>query len=205
MLSFLVYALATFRNKSVANKYKALIALCILIEVSMLYYNIGDDPLFILLLKLAALCCILLPFLRVSSRTKSIEFDGCFADSYRSSAAYSYFTEMKAYRQLERFDVAKCGICLEDFVAKTRRRAKRRSLLRCGHMFHARCIEHNEQYQWNDDDSEMVIPFGKCPSCRTQYNGITEKFRFDPSHWSKVHPLQRTLPRYDRVSYLSYL
>ena len=206
MLSFLVYTLSMLQKKTVGEKQKILMAMCIVFEVSFLYYHIGDDPFFIALVKLLAICCILLPFLRVSNRSSSIEFEGCFDDSYRSSAAYSYLTEMRAYDRYNKYNITGCGICLEDFSLNLKGNGNKgeeqeqqipaqpqpQSLLQCGHLFHADCIAENEQHQWNNRDAPLVQPFGKCPICRRGYDSIREKFQFDPDYqyqMNDVHPM----------------
>eukprot|EP01083_Nonionella_stella_P061171 159471_1 len=203
MLSFLVYATATVMNKNLTMKHQILIAICILIEMTFICYQIGDDPVFITFVKFITVCLILIPIMTASDKGASIEFEGCFRDSYKSSTQYQYLNEMRAYDQYAKYKTSECGICFDEFKFNSNSHMNR--LLQCGHMYHTDCIRKNEIYAWDNHQNELLEPFGRCPLCRTHYNVNREKFKFDPNYGNHKHPMQSTWKTRDISRFLSGL
>lgn len=52
-----------------------------------------------------------------------------------------------------------CPICIEDLGNKTR-------TLKCGHVFHTKCLQNNEEHNYYLEDGDK---YHQCPYCRTPY------------------------------------
>ena len=206
ILSLFIFVCRPLPNR-IRKCESILFALCLLCELAWLYWLINDDQLFVSLIKYLLVLCILLPF-DYWPRPKKLTFDGCFMDSfrrnYKASEEYTYFTEMKAYRQLEHYsEQTQCAICLDPFLPSQSR--PKLKLLRCGHLFHKHCLRENEKYRWKAHSNRLRFPLAKCPHCRAFYDLKREKFRYDHTYWRSLHPLQRMSTQSGPTTYLRSL
>eukprot|EP01084_Bolivina_argentea_P121276 214918_1 len=211
MLSLIVYMLVTFNNKNLQLKHQILMAICMFIELTWIYYHINlNDPVFMGICKFATICAIIIPFLQLPNVGKSIEFEGCFDNKYKHSSEYKYFMKKNAHNRFKKYKLSECGICLDKFdlnnIIKNIRNnfnPSQLQLLQCGHLYHKPCIQENEYYCWNNQGSNLYHPYGKCPLCRIPYHSNTEKFQFNPNYFDDPYTMKNRWKRYNTFADLS--
>lgn len=79
-----------------------------------------------------------------------------------------------------------CPICIEELGKKTR-------TLKCGHVFHTKCLKKNEEHNYYSEDGNI---FHQCPYCRTPYLNLNyDKYYVDfiNSLQSKINILNNIL------------
>ena len=71
-----------------------------------------------------------------------------------------------------------CSICHEDMDPLQRHPSI--YLLKCGHIFHRRCLKRDERRLWRimDNDSNIHRPYSRCPICMNRYNTNFERFKY---------------------------
>eukprot|EP01083_Nonionella_stella_P006478 18814_1 len=202
MLSFVIYVFTSLPNRREMIK-SLLLFVCILCELSVLYWWMDDTELFQTIIKFLVILCLLLPLEHFPSN-KCITFNGCFEDSYKASQQHRYYTKLKAYSNFEKYlKQRECSICLDLLYLKPKL-----MLLRCGHLFHRLCIKENEKHVWNQntENSNSNIncprfPFSRCPLCRTCYHSKSETFKYNKTRASRYRMLHAN--QYKPTRYLS--
>eukprot|EP01084_Bolivina_argentea_P196049 336158_1 len=104
-------------------------------------------------------------------------YDSNFTD-VRYHHDVAYFEEMFAHIKFEQWGNNQCPICRDYYSNEII--ATEKQILQCGHLYHKKCLENCENYQWNNNN--WVQNTGICYMDRTEYEiGIT-KFDYNPNY-----------------------
>ncbi len=150
-----------------------------LYEVIIVYLYCNNDPIFEVLIKLGIVyifAVFICPFM----------FNEEAAFTYTDTQShYNPACHMTAFRLYQSYEAqTRCSICFEDMDPL--RRHPSLYLLKCGHIFHRRCLKRDERRLWRMEDRDhrrnrnrnVNIRYGRCPICLTQYNATNERFKY---------------------------
>eukprot|EP00483_Globobulimina_turgida_P003987 UN03995 len=89
----------------------------------------------------------------------------------------------ETYHNMEHINIndEKCSICLDVFAeTENKHQDTPLQVLRCGHIFHRKCILINEQTIWlNDNDTDLQsYEESTCPLCRQTYHLLYDKHNY---------------------------
>ena len=133
--------------------------------------------------------------------------------TWESSPEYRHFKKLEAYKSYYQFSTQnECPICLQNMSQTSSLR-----LLHCGHLFHTKCVKHYERNLWRNNDIDNPennepnnfnlnvshFPYSQCAICRGLYHYKRQKFKYCPSFWDSLHPLQRVTGHVGGVSYFA--
>ncbi len=150
-------------------------------QAILTYFYFNDCAVFAILAKLNMV--YLAGIFICMSMVKSFQNE-CSSEMFQTSQ-FDPACHMTAYRLYQSYEAqTQCSICFEDMDPL--RRHPSIYLLKCGHIFHRRCLKRDERRLWRMEDRNhrgdrnrhRNIRYGRCPICLSRYNAANERFKY---------------------------
>ena len=143
-------------------------------ETILAYIYVNNPPLFAILLKveIVIIAAIFVCAFMIKTFDENQNAYSYHDDNYELNCHLTAFSLYQSYEpQIQ------CAICHEDMEPLQRHPSL--YLLKCGHMFHRRCLRRDERRLWRMEDHNIRRPYGRCPICMTRYNTNWERFKYN--------------------------